>query len=72
MVAREGDKLQTRGDHNNVNDLVEVTSENYVGTYQFRIPQLGRIMLWLQDPMIYSIIMAVIALRIAVLLILKK
>ena len=72
VVAREGDKLQTRGDHNNVNDLVEVTAENYVGTYQFRIPQLGCIMLWLQDPMIYSIIMAVIALRIAILLTPKK
>lgn len=72
VVEREGNKLKTRGDHNNVNDLGEVTSENYIGTYQFRIPQLGRIMLWLQDPMIYSIIMAVIALRIAVLLILKK
>lgn len=72
VMQHVGDKLQTRGDANNVNDLVEVTADDYVGSYQFRIPQLGRLMIWLQDPLIYSIVMAVIALRIAVMLILKK
>lgn len=72
VTQRIGDKLQTRGDANNTEDLVEVSQDNYVGTYQFRVPQLGRLMIWLQDPLVYSIVMAMIALRIAILLILKK
>ncbi|MGO5333523.1 hypothetical protein ACTQZM_03405 [Enterococcus cecorum] len=43
-----------------------------MGKYQFRIKQLGRFLLWMQDPLVYSLIMAAIALRIAVLLLFKK
>ena len=72
VVSREGDLLKTRGDNNKISDFVQVSAENYVGTYQFKLSRFGKLLMWLQDPMIYSIIMAVIALRIAILLILKK
>lgn len=72
VIERNRDYLQTRGDQNNVNDLIAVTKANYLGKYQFRIKQLGRFLLWMQDPLVYSLIMAAIALRIAVLLLFKK
>lgn len=72
VIERNRDYLQTRGDQNNVNDLIAVTKVNYLGKYQFRIKQLGRFLLWMQDPLVYSLIMAAIALRIAVLLLFKK
>lgn len=72
VIERNRDYFQTRGDQNNVNDLIAVTKANYLGKYQFRIKQLDGFLLWMQDPLVYSLIMAAIALRIAVLLLFKK
>lgn len=72
VIERNRDYLQTRGDQNNVNDLIAVTQAIYLGKYQFRIKQLGRFLLWMQAPLVYSLIIAAIALRIAVLLLFKK
>lgn len=64
--------LVTRGDANQMDDLLAVTKEEYIGTVHWRIPFLGQIMIWLQNPLIFSLIMATIATRLAVLIIVKK
>lgn len=64
--------LVTRGDANQTDDLLAVTKEEYIGTLRWRIPFLGQVMIWLQNPLIFSLIMAVIATRLVVLIIFKK
>lgn len=72
VVAKEGESASTRGDNNSVNDVKTVTKSNYVGTYLFRIPHLGYILLWLQKPIVLAAVMGLIVLRMLTLIFFKK
>ncbi|MHC5269382.1 signal peptidase I [Enterococcus sp. LJL98] len=64
--------LITRGDANQVDDLLAVTEKEYIGSLVYRIPKLGHAMIWLQNPLVFSLILGAIATRFAVLFINRK
>jgi len=72
VVAKEGESASTRGDNNSVNDVKTVTKSNYVGTYLFRIPHLGYVLIWLQKPIVLAAVMGLIVLRMLTLIFFKK
>ena len=51
----------TKGDNNNEKDLEEVCSKEIEGKYLFRIPALGSLVLFIQKPLGFIILMAIIA-----------
>ena len=56
----------TRGDANRIDDQLAVGEDEYIGEMRFRIPYLGKIMIWLQEPIVFGIVMALIATRLLV------
>lgn len=64
--------LITRGDANSVDDLLLVTERAYLGQMFFRIPFLGYLMIWLQNPLFFSVILAFVAVRFVYLWLVKK
>ena len=72
VVAKEGESASTHGDNNSVNDVKTVTKSNYVGTYLFRIPHLGYVLIWLQKPIVLAAVMGLITLRMLMLIFFKK
>ncbi|MFD2729953.1 signal peptidase I [Enterococcus camelliae] len=72
VVSIADDVATTRGDNNKIDDLKVVTAENYVGSFVLRIPYLGYLFIWLQNPLIFAIVMGIIALRLIILVVLKK
>lgn len=60
--------LVTRGDANRIDDQLAVGPDEYIGTMRFRIPYLGKIMIWLQDPLIFGTVMALIATRLIIVI----
>lgn len=63
--------LITRGDANAIDDLLEVTTQEYIGKVQSRIPYLGRLMIWMQNPLVFSLVLALIAIRFVFLWLIK-
>lgn len=59
-------RLITRGDANRIDDQLAVGEAEYIGRMRFRIPYLGKIMIWLQEPIIFGIVMALIATRLLI------
>lgn len=53
----------TRGDANSVDDLLLVTEQVYLGQMFLRIPLLGYLMIWMQNPLFFSVILAFVAVR---------
>ncbi|MBM7710300.1 signal peptidase I [Enterococcus lemanii] len=64
-------QLITRGDANAVDDLLEVTDQEYIGKVQWRIPFLGYFMILMQNPLFFSVSLALIAIRFVFLWIIK-
>lgn len=62
----------TKGDANTIADLQPVTSDSYIGTLQLRIPKLGQLMIWMQRPLIYGLVLAAVFTRLAVMVLFKK
>lgn len=49
IIEKEGVlSFRTKGDNNNAEDYMPVPSENLVGRYSFRIPVVGRILMFMQ------------------------
>lgn len=61
-------RFVTRGDANRIDDQLAVDEEAYIGKMLFRIPFLGKIMIWLQDPLIFGTVMALIATRLLIII----
>jgi len=47
----------TKGDNNNVNDKDMVSEDDIEGIYQFRIPKLGNLLMFIQNPLGFAVIM---------------
>ncbi|MCD4962532.1 signal peptidase I [Enterococcus casseliflavus] len=71
IISITDEGIQTRGDHNTVNDMKQVTEDKYVGRLALHIPYLGHLMIWMQNPLIFAVVLGLIAVRIAFLLLLK-
>jgi len=71
IISITDEGIQTRGDHNTVNDMKQVTEDKFVGRMAVHIPYLGHVMIWMQNPLIFAVVLGLIAVRIAFLLLWK-
>ncbi|OTN75962.1 signal peptidase I [Enterococcus sp. 8G7_MSG3316] len=71
IISITDEGIQTRGDHNTVNDMKQVTEDKFVGRMAVHIPYLGHVMIWMQNPLIFAVVLGLIAVRIAFLILWK-
>ncbi len=61
VINKENDVcFETKGDNNNTKDDVIVCSNSIEGKYQFKISKLGNVILFIQEPLGFTIMMLVI------------
>lgn len=56
--------FKTKGDLNKTEDSSLLNSNNYIGTWLITIPKIGFLLIFLQNPIIYSLIVAAVIVRI--------
>lgn len=71
IISQTATGFQTRGVHNTVNDMKQVTADKYIGTLTLHIPYVGHVMIWMQNPLIFAVVLGLIAVRIAFLILFK-
>lgn len=62
VAERTDEGLVTRGDANTINDQTGTTEENYIGKLLFAVPYFGYFVTFLQEPLAFSVIIALIGL----------
>ena len=72
VAEKQKNFLRTRGDNNAISDFSEVTPETYLGTYVLHIHYLGQVLIWLQNPLTFALVLGLIALRLAILIFFKR
>ncbi|AEB30256.1 type I signal peptidase [Carnobacterium sp. 17-4] len=58
VVDRTADGLVTKGDANNIQDQGFVIAESYIGTQKILIPYFGYVITFLQKPIAFAVIIA--------------
>ena len=59
-ISKVSNCFETKGDYNNIKDLGEVCPKDIQGKYLFRIVGLGSVMLFIQKPIGFIILMSLI------------
>ncbi|WP_035052118.1 signal peptidase I [Carnobacterium pleistocenium] len=60
VVDKTAEGLVTKGDANNIQDQGVVAEENYVGVQKILIPYFGHLVTFLQKPIAFSIVVALL------------
>lgn len=72
IVSIDQDKITTKGDNNPIQDTKQVEKKDVIGHFAFHIPLIGYLMIWLQNPLIFSIVIGLLFFRLVYLLLFVK
>lgn len=72
IVAIDQTAVTTKGDNNPIADTKSVHPQDIVGKYWFRIPLIGRLMIWLQNPIVFGLVIGLLVFRLAYLILYPK